>query len=818
MPDSNFNSPFWQEKTALTDSRQLRHPEQCIFFALKGKLQNGHIYIDELYQKGVRHFVISEKQTAEKYPEAQFLLTENPLSLLQDWAAALRRRFSIPVIGITGSNGKTIIKEWLYQLLHRDFFIVKSPKSYNSQLGVPLSVLQMQAEHQLAIFEAGISQVGEMSKLAHIISPTLGIFTNIGSAHNEGFSSIEEKINEKLQLFKDCQTLIYCSDNKQLQVAIKEQLPNITHLAWGFAAAAEIPLTKRSQSSHSSEWEINYKGEKHQISLPFSNTASVENALHCVVLMLYLGYSAAAINDRMQQLHQTVAMRLEWKAGINQCMLIDDTYNNDLAGLRIALDFMAQKHQDAASVRKTLILSDIPESGINAEVLYGTVARWLRDYGIHKFIGIGTALAQQQSLFKGSAETHFFSKTADFINALEQNLNFRQETILLKGARSFEFERIVRLLRKRTHSTVLELDLKALEHNFNVYRKHLQANTKIMVMVKAFAYGSSSYEVAKLLQYHKVDYLGVAYIDEGVELRKKGISAPIMVMNAAPEAFEQLVKYRLEPSIYSLNMLSQLAECLSQMPETGLPLPIHIEVDTGMHRLGFAPDEAERIVEQLNKYKNYINPIATFSHLAAADEAEQNDFTAAQITEFEEFAAKLEKGLDKKLIKHILNSAGITRFAQKQLDMVRLGIGLHGIDPNGFFSRELQAVATLRTVISQLRRVAAGSAVGYGRHSFSGEERIIATLAIGYADGLMRACGNARVTVLVNGRLCPLVGNICMDMCFADVTLADAAEGDEVIIFGPELPIEILAEALGTIPYEILTHISGRVPRVFFEA
>ncbi len=813
-----FNSSFWLDKTPLTDSRQVRHPEQCIFFALKGRLQNGHQYIEELYAKGVRYFVVSEVQDSKKYPEAEFLLSKNTLETLQQWAAFHRSQFNIPVVGISGSNGKTIIKEWIYQLLHRDLYIVKSPKSYNSQLGVPLSVLQMQAGHQFAIFEAGISQTDEMEKLEQIISPTIGIFTNIGSAHDEGFCSLEEKIAEKLKLYIHCKTMIYCSDYELLHKAITEKLENVKLLSWGFESNSGISVKKLKQQSNSTELEINFNGVKQQLQVPFSNSASIENAIHCIVLLLHLDFNSENIQQRLFALQQSVAMRLEWKAGINQCMLIDDTYNNDLAGLRIALDFMEQKHQQAGVSGKTLILSDIPESGIAPEVLYSTVLRWINDYGIDKFIGIGPAISAQASLFKELGKKYFFQKTDDFVSAIEEEIPFRQETILIKGARSFEFERIVRHLRKRTHSTVLELDLNALLHNFNVYRKHLNPGTKIMVMVKAFAYGSSSYEVARLLQYHKVDYLGVAYTDEAVELRKKGITAPIMVMNAAPESFEQLVKYKLEPSVYGFGMLSQLIERLSQLPDNLLPLPIHIELDSGMHRLGFAPEEAEKIAVILTENSNLLLPVAVFSHLAAADEEEQNEFTEEQIRIFEQFSTKLEERLHRKLNKHILNSAGITRFPQYQTDMVRLGIGLHGIDPNGFYSRELQAVATLRTVISQVRKVEAGSAVGYGRHSHADHDRKIATLAIGYADGLMRACGNHIGQVLINGKICPLVGNICMDMCFADVSGTDAQEADEVIIFGPDLPIELLAKAVGTIPYEILTHISGRVPRVFFDA
>ena len=815
----NIDFSTWQNKFPLTDSRQVRYPDQCIFFALKGRALDGHQFVEELYQKGVRNFVVSKNIDQNNFPEASFYKVENTLSCLQEWSRWHRCQYHLPVLAITGSNGKTIIKEWLYQLLHRDFYIVKSPKSYNSQLGVALSVLQIQEEHQLGIFEAGISQKGEMSSLERMIQPKIGIFSNIGSAHDEGFDSTHEKIEEKLLLFKNCETLIYCSDYELIDKSVARELPKIKKIAWGFSENAECQVKRLKQSSAELDLEISYESNRFILSLPFTNTASVENALHCCFYLLHLGFSGNKIQTLIRQLQQNVSMRLEWKAGINKCMIIDDTYNNDLAGLRVALDFMEQKHYHSGAIGKTLILSDIPESGMASEVLYSTVSRWIRDYGISKFIAVGSELYQQKALFKDCQNLHFFHHTEQLLYQLEHQLQFSHETILVKGARAFQFEKVVRQLRKRTHNTVLELDLNALLHNFNFYRKLLKPSTKIMVMVKAFAYGSSSYEVARLLQYHNVDYLGVAYVDEGLELRKKGITVPIMVMNANYDVLEQLIKFNLEPSIYSKK---QLLDFIEQLKDThnlfSNPLSVQIELDSGMHRLGFDPQEIDDIIEILNTNSHLIHPVAVFTHLAAADEQAYNDFTNQQIKVFEQFASKLEKGIGKQLIKHVLNSPGISRFSEYQMDMVRLGIGLHGIDPNGFFNRDLKAVATLKTVVSQVRMVEAGSAVGYGRHSYSNDDRKIATLAIGYADGLMRASGNGQIKVLINGSLCPLVGNICMDMCFADVTDLNVADGDEAIIFGPDLPIEELANAVGTIPYELLTHISGRVPRVFFEA
>jgi len=816
MSQFDFDSQFWQQKSALTDSRQLRHPEQSIFFAMNGRLQNGHQYIEELYRKGVRNFVVSQQIDLSEYPDAVFKNCEDTLLVLQAWAAHHRSKFGIPVLAISGSNGKTIIKEWLYQLLHKDYFIVKSPKSFNSQLGVPLSVLQMQPAHEFAIFEAGISQSGEMEKLETIIRPDLGIFTNIGPAHDEGFASREDKILEKLKLFQNCELLIYCSDYELLDRCIKQK-NSAKKLAWGFNKSADIKVSTLEQNNTVTKVEILFNNKLLEIELPFANAASIENALHCCILMLYLNYGIDEIATRLKEIKQSVSMRLEWKAGINRCMIIDDTYNIDLSGLRIALEFMDQKHEQSDPATKTLILSDIPETGISSDLLYKKVAEWLKNYAIDRFIAVGPELSKAASVFNFLPKSAFYPDTNTLLEDIDDRLTFHKETILIKGARSFEFERIVRKLRKRTHNTVLDLDLNALLHNFNLYRSRLKSNTKIMVMVKAFAYGSSSYEIAKLLQYHKVDYLGVAYSDEGIELRKKGIKVPIMIMNAAAESFEELLRYDLQPSVYSFGYLNKVGEKM-RMLGSRKKLKVHIELDSGMHRLGFAPDDLDKVAEVLNSFSDVIETVAVFSHLAAADEPENDAFTKEQIEIFKDFSEKLEEKIDKKLIKHILNSSGISRFSESQFDMVRLGIGLHGIDPIGFLSTQLQPVATFRTVISQIRTIESGSAIGYGRHSIRDKESLIATLAIGYADGLMRAAGNGKAGVLINGKICPLVGNICMDMCFADITHVEAKEGDDVIIFGPEHPIERMAKSIDTIPYEVLTHISGRVPRIFFES
>ena len=817
--DIDFYTNFWKDKEPLTDSRMLFNPAKSIFFALKGKQQDGHAYIDMLYEKGLRCFVVKNEIDTSAYPDAVFLSVNNPLPVLQAWAAWHRAQFKLNVIAITGSNGKTIVKEWLYQFLELDFKVVKSPKSYNSQLGVPLSVLQIQASHQLGIFEAGISLKREMKKLEPIINPKIGIFTNIGQAHAEGFDSLAEKIEEKLILFKAAQTIIYCSDDETVHAAMLKAYPEKELLHWGFGEQALIQVRKSKKNQFHTTLAILSKWGPLSLNLPFNTRASIENAMHCIVLMCLLDYNNEQIQNRLLQLRD-VPMRLEWKEAIRQSMLIDDTYNNDLGGLRIALEFMNQKQEQPSHYKKTagktIILSDLLEMGISDPELYRQVAKLLKDFAIQKIIAVGPSISRQATLFCDIPERFFFKDTDALLAALGQELDFHNEVILIKGARKFEFERIVRRLRKRSHSTVLELDLKALRHNFNVYRSLLKKETKLMVMVKASAYGSGSYEVARFLEYHKVDYLGVAYADEGVHLRERGISLPIMVMNTDTENFDDLLRYQIEPAVYSLEMFSRLLHYLERNPAK-LPLPIHIEFDSGMHRLGFEPKDFDALVDLLQAHKDSVKVVGVFSHLAAAEESTQQDFSKIQIAEFEEFALQIEKVLAYPVIKHILNSAGISRFPDKQLDMVRLGIGLHGLDPNQLIGHRLEQVATLRTMVSQVKNIKAGASVGYGRAFVAATDCQIATIAIGYADGFWRAFSNGVGQLLIAGRLCPVVGKVCMDMCFADVSGLEVAVGDDVIVFGNGLPIGVVAAAAQTIPYEILTHISPRVPRVFFE-
>jgi len=792
----------------LTDSRHVMFPDSAVFFALSGQRHNGHRFLAELYAAGVRCFVVSEEVNPEAYPGAAILRVADTLDALQLLASHHRSQFDLPVIGITGSNGKTIIKEWLYQLLHESFRIVRSPRSYNSQMGVPLSVWQISEEHQLGIFEAGISRVGEMKKLAPIIRCSLGVFTNIGEAHSEGFASIEEKLVQKLDLFQYAEVVVYCRDNELVDRHM-QQLKKRT-FSWSRHQDADLRIMQvNTGDKHEARIEANYGGQSVRIAIPFADPASIENAIHCWAVMLWLGIPQPVIEARMRQL-EPVAMRLELKEGINGATLINDSYNSDLTSLAIALQFLAQQ---SGKQKRTLILSDILQSGQDPAQLYAEVAQLLKAQKVNRFIGIGYLVAHVKLFIPPQIEASFFASTEEFIEAMD-TLSFRQEFILLKGARKFAFERIAARLSRKVHRTTLEVDLNAMAHNLNAYHCLLRPGTRLMAMVKAAAYGSGSVEVARLLEFHKVDYLTVAYTDEGAELRQGGIQLPIMVLNPEEEAFDSLLRYNLEPEVYSLGQLKQLAR---YVPERETPLPIHVKFDTGMHRLGFEPSHFEELAALLQS-NPHLRVQSMFSHLAASEAPEHDAFTLAQINTFESYCQWLCDSIGYKPLRHILNTSGISRFADYQMDMVRVGIGLYGIDANPTMQARLKTVLTLKASISQIKTLAPGETVGYGRRGIISAPTRIATISIGYADGLLRLAGNQRFSVSVCGRRAPIVGGVCMDMCMVDVThIPQAQEGDEVVIFGQEPKVEELATALQTIPYEVLTGISPRVRRVYVQ-
>ncbi|MHC1778226.1 MAG: bifunctional UDP-N-acetylmuramoyl-tripeptide:D-alanyl-D-alanine ligase/alanine racemase [Lentimicrobium sp.] len=794
----------------LTDSRKFTSPERTLFFAIVTPRNDGHQYIGELYKKGLRCFCVS-RLPEPSMPDAVFIQVSDTLEALQKLAAAHRASFSVPVIGITGSNGKTIIKEWLWQLISPEKTIVRSPKSYNSQIGVPLSVWQMKSLHNLAIFEAGISQPGEMKHLHRIIRPTIGIFTNIGHAHDQYFSSQKQKTIEKLKLFPGVGLLVFNSDNPLISECInKSGLKKESLFDWGRNEHAWLRITGIQIEKTGSTINGIFSGKNLSIEIPFSDEASIENAIHCWAIMLSFGYGPDVTASRMKKLTR-VAMRLEMKEGINGCSVIDDAYSSDPDSLAIALDFMVQQNQHH---KRTVILSDMMQGSPDETGLYKVIAGLLSDKGVNKFIGIGPAMMRHRELF--SMEKSFYPSTESFITGFK-SMAFRNETILLKGARIFEFERINQLLQQKSHETILEVNLNALVHNLNYYRTLLKPGTKLMAMVKAFSYGSGSFEIANALQFHRADYLAVAYADEGVELRKAGISLPVMVMNPEESGMEAMLQYSLEPEIYnfrSLQMLLKAMESFGNPPES--EILIHIKLDTGMHRLGFEEYELENLCTMLNNSPR-IRVQSVFSHLVGSDDPGMDAFTRHQIALFSQMTDKLEKRLGYDFLRHILNSAGIARFPEAQFSMVRLGISLYGISTDPEEQKMLETVTSLKTSISQIKTIQPGETVGYSRAWTADKKTTIATIPIGYADGLSRRLGNGKGKMLVNGHMAPVAGNICMDMTMLDITGIDASEGDEVTVFGEELPIAGLAKAMDTIPYEILTAISRRVKRVYFQ-
>jgi alanine racemase len=797
----------------LIDSRKLISPDNCLFFALSSKRNDGHKYIPELYNRGLRDFVVTKVPSdVESYPEANFILVKNTLQALQALARVHREKFNIPVIGITGSNGKTVIKEWLYQLLSKDKKTIRSPKSYNSQIGVPLSVWQMNTHYEIAIFEAGISEPDEMDKLQAIIKPTIGIFTNIGEAHGENFMSLQQKVGEKLNLFTHVETLVYCMDHPEVREVIIRSgiLKNIKSFTWSFKQEADLFIRNvKKDDSQNTIIKGVYKGKELTVRIPFADDASIENAIHCWAVMLFLGYNPEQLAPRFENL-QPIAMRLELKDGINHCTIINDSYNSDINSLSIAIDFLRQQ---ANHKKKTIIISDILQSGKDEDELYGGIAAIIKSKKIDRLIGIGPAITRQADKF--NMDKDFYLTTEEFLQRFSFAA-FSNEVILLKGARVFEFELISQALQQKTHETVLEINLNALEHNLNYYRSLLKPETKIMAMVKAFSYGIGSFEVANALQFHRIDYLAVAYADEGVELRKAGITAPIMVMNPDEESFDSIIQHNLEPEIYSHRILEKLEKAIKKniLPKDK-PVKIHIKLDSGMHRLGFMEDEISDLVEKLQANRMiYVQTV--FSHLAASEDPAEEEFTRRQIEVFEKMSRRIISQTGHPVMMHILNSAGITRYPEAQYNMVRLGISLYGIASLDEEQPRLESVARLKSTISQIKNINAGETIGYNRAFRSEKELRLAIVPIGYADGLSRRLSNGKGHLLVGGRLVPLVGNVCMDMCMLDITGIVAAEGDEVIIFGPERPLQDLAKEMETTPYEVLAGLSRRVKRVYY--
>ena len=803
----------------LTDSRSLCFPEETLFFALKSARNDGHKYISDLYRRGVRNFVVESRGIQEYCPnsvsemnDANFLIVPSPLAALQRLAERHRDEFDIPIVGITGSNGKTMVKEWLYQILLPSQKIVRSPKSYNSQIGVPLSVWLLNEQTEVGIFEAGISEPGEMMALRDIIQPTVGVFTSLGSAHQENFRSMEEKCMEKLELMHDTQAMIYCSDNDIVSRCVRRMQYKGEKIAWSQCDEQVAFFVKTVDGTKIS---YRYKGEDGAFDIPFSDEASIEDCITCAATALYLGITPEQLAERMPVL-EPVAMRLEVKDGQRGCVLINDSYNSDVNSLDIALDFMNRRQfspltSHPSLLKKTLILSDMYQTGVAPEQLYAQVSDLCVKRGIQKFIGIGTDLSAQADKIQ-IVDKQFFLDVQYFLTS-DTFSSLRNELILLKGARSFGFDQITEQLEQKVHETILEVNLNAVVNNLNYYRSFLKPETKMVCMIKADAYGAGAIEIAKTLQDHRVDYLAVAVADEGVTLRKAGITANIMIMNPEMTAFKTMFDYDLEPEVYSFRLLDALIRAARKEGITGWP--VHIKLDTGMHRLGFDPiNDMDELIDRL-KHQNAIIPRSVFSHFVGSDSDGFDEFSARQFALFDEGSKKLQAAFTHKILRHMDNSAGIEHFPERQMDMCRLGLGLYGVDPRD--NRILNTVSTLKTTILQMRHVPAGDTVGYSRKGKIDHDSVIAAIPIGYADGLNRHLGNRRCYCLVNGQKAEYVGNICMDVAMIDVTGIDCHEGDMVEIFGEHLPVTTLSDIIDTIPYEVLTGVSNRVKRVYFQ-
>ena len=802
----------------LTDSRSLCFPEETLFFALKSTRNDGHRYIEDLYRRGVRNFVVEAKGIAEYCPngsvttmaDANFLIVPSPLAALQRLAERHRDEFNIPIVGITGSNGKTMVKEWLYQLLLPSQKIVRSPRSYNSQIGVPLSVWLLNEQTEIGIFEAGISQPGEMMALRDIIQPTIGVLTSLGSAHQENFRSMEEKCLEKLELMHDTEAMVYCSDNDIVSRCIRRMQYKGEKIAWSQCDEQVALFVKRIENKGQSA-RITYiwQGEENTYSIPFIDEASIEDTITCAAVALRIGLTPGQLADRMPKL-EPVAMRLEVKEGQRGCLLINDSYNSDINSLDIALDFM-QRRESAGSLTKTLILSDIFQTGTTPDKLYAQVSDLAVKRGINKFIGIGPELSAQADRIQ-IADKQFFADVNHFLSS-DAFAALHHELILLKGARPFGFDQITEQLEQKVHETILEVNLNAVVENLNYYRSFLKPETKMVCMIKADGYGAGAVEIARTLQDHRVDYLAVAVADEGVTLRKAGITANIMIMNPEMTAFKTMFDYDLEPEVYSFRLLDALIKAARKEGITGWP--VHLKLDTGMHRLGFDPvDDMDELIDRL-KHQNAVIPRSVFSHFVGSDSDDFDSFSAQQFALFEEGSSKLQSAFSHKILRHIDNSAGIEHFPERQLDMCRLGLGLYGIDSRD--NRILNTVSTLKTTILQMHHVPAGETVGYSRKGKLDRDSVIAAIPIGYADGLNRHLGNRHGYCLVNGQKAEYVGNICMDVAMIDVTDIPCQEGDQVEIFGEHLPVTVLSDAIDTIPYEVLTGVSNRVKRVYFQ-
>lgn len=793
------------------DTRKVEHPSKTIFFALSGSMHDGHDFIHEALDKGIKNIVI-DKNPGLISGHTNIFLVENSLKAMQKLAAHHRSLFNkIVVLGITGSNGKTTIKEWLYQLI-QDRQVVKNPKSYNSQTGVALSIWQIKEGDKLGIFEAGISQPNEMEELEKMIQPQIGLFTLLGDAHAEGFNSLSQKLEEKLTLFKNAQTIIFEEDDLIVSMAIREKYGNKQLLSWGWNQNASLfRIEEVTKSNYQTKVKINYKGNSESILIPFSDTASIENAMHCVAVLLVLEIDIQVVKDGLFKL-QNIPMRLEMKNGIQNSILINDTYNADLQSFKIALEFLSQQ---AGSKEKVVILSDFMQTGLNPIELNSQLANHIHNHNITHVIGVGKDVVQLEKFLDPFILFSSFPSTNQLIKKLS-DFNFNQQAILVKGARTFQLEKVINALSDKAHTATLETDLQAIENNLKFFSQHLNPNTQIIAVIKASAYGSGSEELARFLEFKKVAYLAVAFIDEGVQLRKAGVLLPIIILNPDRNGVLDMIKHDLEPEVYSLEQLEEIVSLLAV--ESIRKFNIHIKLDTGMHRLGFSLVDLSDLCQILLEHEQQLFVKSIFSHLSSSEDPGDDEYTHAQAQKLILAYDYIAERLKYKPLKHLLNSSGIIRFPEYHFDLVRLGLGLYGLDSTQQFSNKLEKVHTLKATVVQIKKVLKTDFIGYNRKGKPKADGILAIINIGYADGLMRLSGNEKYTVRIHGFDYPIIGNVCMDLTIIDIGQnADIKVGDEVIIFGKNKPVEKLAEVCQTIPYEILSRISGRVRRLYVQ-
>ena len=801
-----IGSPECEITELAIDSRKVIRAEHTLFFAIETEKNDGHLYVRSLYQAGVRNFVITKVMNDfAQCLEANFLFVEDSLEALQQLAQNYRQQFHYPVIGITGSNGKTIVKEWLSMILSEKYRVVKSPDSYNSRIGVPLSVWNMSADHDIAVFEAGISRPNEMRTLADIIDPTIGILTNIGAAHAQFFPNNNRKIIEKLKLFQHVEVLIYHNDNEELNMIL--QLPEyegIRKVSWGNAHST-YPVQMHAAPTEGTMITIN----GFDYTVPFIDSASLENATHVIVTLLVVGFKPEEINSQLHRLTH-ISMRLEILQGANHSVIINDTYSLDINSLSAALNFMDTQTQLA---KKTLVISDFEQVGNLTEADFQHLNQELHHHHITKLVAVGSSFAHHRDMFDLD-EVLCYPNTEMLLEHIS-DLRISYEIVLIKGAQNFHFEQVVKALQHKTHLTIMQVNLPALAYNLNYHRNRLRPDTKMVAMVKASSYGLGDVELVNTLVDQGVDYLAVAYTDEGVRLRKRRINTPIIVLGAEAHSFEVMVNHQLEPEIFNFFYLQQLEEVLARHPEIS-QFNIHIKVDTGMHRLGFDLQDLPRLIEVVKRNPK-LHIASVFSHLAAAEDPAEDAFTRRQIALFGRMTDVLCSAFDYKILRHILNSAGIIRFPEAQFDMVRLGIQLYGCSEIPEMTTQLHNVVTLKTVITQIKNIPAGESIGYNRSWHLQRDTQVAIIPIGYADGYPRELSNGYGKVIVQGQKVPIIGKICMDMCMLDITGLRLHEGDEVIVYGEGNTVSEMAEAAKLISYELLTRISQRVPRVYVQ-